>query len=209
MGRQEPATNPPLLDNKYTSARKRARRMYHRVMSGLQKGRCQSRLRLLTLTTATLDRNETFQRDFRCLSMRLKRRGLFLDYIRCAEYTESGLRHEHILFRGSYIEQQFLSKLWENIHGAKVVDIRFAHSKERLANYLANYLAKDSAGRLAYSWGWLWRGFAGSWALIKRIAYRDNIDFSVVLTFWHYCCNLVWKPDDYLRYCEGGISHGT
>jgi len=137
--------------------------------------------------------------------MRLKRRGLFLDYIRCAEYTKSGLRHEHILFRGSYIEQQFLSKLWEGIHGSKIVDIRIARNRKRLANYLASYLAKERAGRIAYSWSWLWRGFAKSWTLIKRIAYRDNIDFEQVLTFWNYCCRMVWRPDEYLKFCEGGF----
>lgn len=170
--------------------------MYHRVMSGLEKG---GQLRLLTLTTAHQSDNDNFQKDFRKLRMRLLRRGLFLDYIRCRELTKSGLRHEHILFRGSYINQVYLSHLWESVHGAPVVWIQHVQGKGRLASYLAKYAGKAIASRTAYSWGWVWPGFAHSWALVKRVGQKYGYPFTEVLTYWRWCVRLSYQPDQRMR----------
>ncbi len=167
--------------------------MYHRVMSGLEKG---GQLRLLTLTTASQADNELFQKHLRMLRMRLLRRHLLFDYIRCREMTKSGLRHEHILFRGSYIEQKFLSHLWEGIHGAPVIWITSVRGKSRLASYLAKYATKGIEARTAYSWGWVWRGFAHSWALVKQVGWKYGYPFIEVLTYWRWCVRLGYKPDD-------------
>ncbi|MBA7580384.1 hypothetical protein ES708_22275 [subsurface metagenome] len=170
--------------------------MYHRVMSGLEKP---GELRLITLTTARRSDNELFQKHFRMLRMRLFRRHLLLDYIRCREMTRSGLRHEHILFRGSYIHQAFLSHLWGEIHGAPVVDIRMTYGKGRLASYLAKYASKGVEARTAYSWGWVWRGFAKSWALVKRIGWQYGYSLQQVLTYWRWCVKFKYKPDEWLE----------
>ncbi|MBA7551839.1 hypothetical protein ES705_44389 [subsurface metagenome] len=130
--------------------------------------------------------------------MRLLRRRLLLDYIRCPEYTESGLRHEHILFRGSYIEQTYLSYLWNKIHGAPIVDIRRVGSNRRLAGYLANYMAKAPSGRYAYSWGWVWKGFAGTWAKVKKLGWETGTPFEEVLTFWNWCIKMNKRPEELL-----------
>jgi hypothetical protein len=167
--------------------------MFHRVMSGMEKP---GRLRLLTLTTAKVEDNELFQKHFRMLRMRLLRRHLLLDYIRCRELTKSGLRHEHILFRGSYIEQAFLGHLWLQIHGAPVVDIRGVKGKGRLACYLAKYASKGVEARTAYSWGWVWRGFAKSWYLVKKVLQQWGYPFPQVLTYWRWCVKLNYKPDE-------------
>ncbi|MBA7712819.1 hypothetical protein ES703_121809 [subsurface metagenome] len=167
--------------------------MYHRVMSGLEKG---GQLRLLTLTSASPADNDNFQKDFRKLRMRLLRRGLLLDYIRCREMTKSGRRHEHILFRGSYIEQVYLSHLWKEIHGAPVVWIQSVRGKGRLASYLAKYASKGNEARTAYSWGWVWRGFARSWFLVKRVGWKWGYTFLEVLTYWRSCVRLNYKPDE-------------
>ena len=196
-GTVEPAPSSS-LDKAFTTARSRGRRMYHRVMSGLEKG---GRLRLLTLTTAHQSDNQDFQRHFRMLRMRLLRRGLLLDYIRCRELTKSGLRHEHILFRGSYIEQAYLGHLWEEIHGAPIVDIKAVYGKRRLASYLAKYAAKGIEARTAYSWGWVWRGFARSWVLVKKVGWEWGYTFDEVLTFWRRCVRLGYKPDEVMLAC--------
>ncbi|MBA7703661.1 hypothetical protein ES703_112453 [subsurface metagenome] len=193
LGQAEPEHPSPLLDKEFTTARQKGRRMYHRVMSGLEKG---GQLRLLTLTTASQADNELFQRHFRMLHMRLLRRGLLFDYIRCRELTKSGLRHEHILFRGSYIDQAYLSHLWQGIHGAPVVWIQNIRGKGRLASYLAKYATKGIEARTAYSWGWVWRGFAHSWALVKRVGWKYGYPFAEVLTYWRWCVRLGYKPDD-------------
>jgi len=201
-GRQEPEPSLSSLVKENTSARKRSRRMFHRVMSGLQK---QGVIRLLTLTTAQESDNKDFQKHFRMLRMRLLRRKLLLDYIRCPEFTKNGLRHEHILFRGSYIEQAFLSHLWVEIHGAPVVDIRATRtshtsfaSRRRLAGYLSSYMAKAPSGRYAYSWGWVWKGFAGTWAKVKKLGWETGAPFEEVLTFWNWCIILGKRPEELL-----------
>ncbi|MBA7551760.1 hypothetical protein ES705_44308 [subsurface metagenome] len=195
-GKAEPVPTSSLLDKEFTTARQRGRRMYHRVMSGLEKG---GQLRLLTLTTAHQSDNDSFQKDFRKLRMRLLRRGLFLDYIRCRELTKSGLRHEHILFRGSYIDQIYLSHLWGSLHGAPVVWIQHVQGKGRLASYLAKYATKAVEARTAYSWGWVWHGFAHSWALVKQVGWKFGYTFSQVLTYWRWCVRLSYKPDQRMR----------
>ena len=197
-GKVEPEHSVSLLDKEFTTARQRARRAYHRVMSGLEKG---GQLRLLTLTTAKLEDNELFQKHFRMLRMRLLRRHLLLDYIRCREMTKSGLRHEHILFRGSYIEQVYLSHLWASIHGAKVVWIQSVKGKGRLASYLAKYASKGNEARTSYSWGWVWRGFAKSWSLVKQVGWRWGYTFTEVLTYWRRCIRLNYKPDERMLEC--------
>ena len=169
--------------------------MFHRVMSGLQK---QGAVRMLTLTTARQSDNKDFQKHFRMLRMRLLRRNLLVDYIRCPEMTASGLRHEHILFRGSYIEQAFLSFLWLRIHGAPIVDIRAVGGGRRLAGYMAGYMAKNPAGRYAYSWGWVWKGFAGTWKRLCRFQRESSGTFSEMLTFWNDCIRLGERPEEIL-----------
>ncbi len=195
--RQEPAPGPSSLDIEHASARKakiRYRRMYHRVMSGLER---QENVRLLTLTSAPGCGD--FQKHFRMLIMRLKRRGLVENYIRCPERTETNLRHDHILFRGSYIEQVYLSNLWAQIHHSPVVDIRRVGGRHQIACYLASYLAKSPAGRYSYSWGWVWKGFARSWGILKRASRDLGWNYGQLLTNWRWCVRMNVKPEDKLR----------
>ncbi len=130
--------------------------------------------------------------------MRLLRRKMLIDYIRCPEFTKTGLRHEHILFRGNYIEQYYLSRLWEKIHGAPVVDIRKTWRRRGVAGYMAGYMAKAPSGRYAYSWGWVWRGFAKSWSRLKRFTYEGGYDFGEMLIFWRWCIKMGKKPEEVL-----------
>ncbi|MBA7709053.1 hypothetical protein ES703_117960 [subsurface metagenome] len=192
-GRQEPEHSPSSLDIETTSARRRYKRMYHRVMSGLERD---GSVRLLTLTTAREAQSRPFQRDFRKLIMRLQRRNLVASYIRVPELTQTGLRHDHIVFRGSYIEQQYLSHLWAEIHESPVVDIRRCYGKRSIACYLANYLAKSPAGRYSYSWGWVWKGFAQSWKRLKSFSKEMGWSYHRLLTFWRICVKVNLRVEE-------------
>lgn len=177
-------------------ASRRFKRMYHRVMSGLERD---GNVRLLTLTSG-FQSPADFQGSFRKLRMRLLRRKLLVDYIRCPELTTGGLRHEHILFRGHYIDQVYLSVLWYSIHKAEVVDIRKAWGRRGLACYLADYLAKAPAGRYSYSWGWVWRGYAKSWKILKKVAIFKGWDKQKLLTKWRIHVRLNVKPEEYYQW---------
>jgi len=105
------------------------------------------------------------------------------------------LRHEHVLFRGSYIEQQFLSFLWQEIHSAPIVDIRGVHDKRRIAGYLASYVAKSPSGRYSYSWGWVWRGLAHTWLVYKQMCWHIGLlPYGDYLTHWRKLVRLRERP---------------
>lgn len=194
----------------------RSRRCFHRVMSGLERG---GSVRFLTLTSAAPCSEAVVHRHFRALMARLERRGLVTGYIQCPERTRSGLVHKHVLFRGSYVEQRLLSEWWRDIHGAPIVDIRRVRGlggdspwgRRKVASYMAKYMAKGGSPvsaegpsvpseallvrrhRAHYSWsaGWVWRGFCGHWARLKRLWSRLNegsvsgSPFATVVAVWN------------------------
>ena len=169
----------------------KSRRCYHRVMSGLERG---GQIRFLTLTSSD-DSPSTCQNSFRALYMRLKRRNLLQGYIKVPENTKSGRQHLHILFRGSYIEQALISKWWDDIHHAQVVDIRAVkkgENRRKIASDMASYMAKSSLYRYSWNWGWVWRGFCRDWAELKRRVRAlekagSPTPFKEILRFWQRC----------------------
>lgn len=66
-----------------------------------------------------------------------------IEYLRALEYCRDGYPHYHLLARTKYIEQKTLSRLWEQLTNARVVDIRKAHG--RSTSYVAKYLSKATA----------------------------------------------------------------
>ena len=168
----------------------KSRRCYHRVISGLERG---GSFRFLTLTSSNLS-PDTCQRSWRCLYMRLKRRGLVRAYIKVPELSKNGKQHLHVILEGEYIAQAAISEMWQEIHHAKVVDIRRAYAgqnKNGLASYMAKYMAKDNYFRYSWSWSWVWKGFVKDWkALIKVWRYHGAIGppipFATFLILWRH-----------------------
>lgn len=71
--------------------------------------------------------------------------------------TDEGNDVLHIIFRGKYIPQEWLSKQSAEIHRSPIVDIRPLYETKKgltgIAFYLiGNYLAKQSFERM--SWGY-------------------------------------------------------
>ena len=62
-------------------------------------------------------------------------------YIRVVEFTQKGMPHYHIL-TDRYIEQQWISRTWNQLGGARVVWIVRARIG-KVAHYLAKYLTKE------------------------------------------------------------------
>jgi len=183
---------------------RRKGRAYQRIRSGLNgRGR---EYRFLTLTTMAGVRAtpEEFQQDWRKLKERMRRLHMLPEYIRVVEHTKSGLPHAHIIMAGGrYLPQWWISKLWEQIHGAVVVDIRMVSKKigdepwqglNQLAGYMAKYMAKAQVARLAYSPGWLWPGLARTWVDWLRICRFLNVDFTRALAIWNRCCENLVPP---------------
>jgi hypothetical protein len=199
----------PYLDSVPTSARNNARRKarcFHRVISGFERG---GQLRLLTLTSSPASPTD-IQASLRKLIMRLRRRGLLKDYLRVIEVTESGLNHVHMIFRGSYIEQREVSRLWNSIHAAPVVDIRSVKgafgSKRKVASYLAKYMVKGFHRRYSWSRSWVYPGFVAVWLSALRL-FRNYTSqqipsrkFSQFLDLWHHHLRTLSPPDQFLGF---------
>jgi hypothetical protein len=134
--------------------------------------------------------------------MRLTRRGMIKGYIRVNEHSKNGKQHCHILFRGSFIDQAWLSAQWQEIHHAKIVDIRRAvagKSKYKIAAYLAKYMSKENAGRYSWSWGWVWKGFVKDWNTLKRYWWKmrevgEIRSFEWLLNQWRLCLQYNLRP---------------
>ena len=168
------------------------------MISGIERG---GTLRFLTLTSSK-DSPDTIQPSFKRLYMRLKRRGLIEGYIKVPEPSKNGKQHLHILFRGSYIDQAYLSQLWQEIHHAKIIDIRKVRTgsdKRKLASDMASYMSKENLYRYSFSWGWVWRGFVRDWTVLKKWWHTYNAlfkprSFQWLLNQWRLCLEYNLRP---------------
>ena len=177
----------------------KSKRCYHRVISGIERG---GTLRFLTLTSSK-DSPDLAQHSFRVLYKRLRRRGLIKGYIKVPEPSKNGKQHLHVLFRGKYIEQVLISQWWQEIHKAKVVDIRkvsYRRSKQNLANEMAKYMAKSTLYRYSWNWDWVWRGFCNDWQKLKRL-FRyvegeiNSGNVGTLIKLWRFWLKGLWQPD--------------
>lgn len=68
-----------------------------------------------------------------------------LDYAWIMESTGQGEPHLHIMLRCKYIPQAWLSKEWEKLTGAYIVDIRRITEQRGAARYVSKYTSKAPA----------------------------------------------------------------
>ena len=149
---------------------RKQKRAYHRALSGLEVAySLNEHVRFVTLTSS-LDSPEDVHASFSKLVKRIRRSFGCFEYFAVREQTSSGLVHIHLLYRGSYIPQSWLSGAWAEIHRAPVVWIREVDlkrdSKKKIAGYLVKYLGKDPLGRFWSSWNWVFRGFVKFWRMV-------------------------------------------
>ncbi len=150
----------------------KARRWYQRLLSGATYHQANRRiLRVITLTTSPAsraDRDLDLNDSFQVLRKRILRKwGSRFDYWKLRTSEGNGVLH--IIYAGSYIPVTWLKQNWTEIHRSPIVFIQKLRGKrKRMINYLmGHYLpAHDHGGiytRMSWSWGWVFRGFAGAW----------------------------------------------
>jgi hypothetical protein len=145
------------------------KRAYQRLLSGLTRAKTLGKkVRFMTLTSSPNSSFSELNEHFQVLRKRIKRKfGVKIDYIKFK--TNEGYGVLHVIFVGSFIPQQWLSRNWEEIHGAKIVDVREVRGEKRLARYLiSNYLVTQTFVRMSWSWGWVFRGFVSMWKWFVR-----------------------------------------
>ena len=120
--------------------RKKARATIARVKAGMGLGSC----RFLTLTSPAGESGEDsylrFPARWKRFHMRLERRFGRIEYVAVVEPQKRGAAHVHVVYRGPFIPQAWLSRAAAASGFGRIADIRRSHPK--LMSYLAKYLAK-------------------------------------------------------------------
>ena len=146
------------------------KRGFQRVLSGFTRAKALGKtVRFMTLTSSPASKYRQINPHFQVLRKRIERNFGKIDYIKFR--TNEGHGVLHVLYVGPFIPQRWLSRNWDEIHGAKIVDIRKIRGEKRIACYLiSNYLVNQTFVRM--SWGWVFRGFVGWWKkFIKKYGY--------------------------------------
>ena len=173
------ASPPPSLvygSHNCTPWNRRQKRFFHRAMSGLEIG---GHVRVLHLTSSP-ESPLDIHRSFRAFVMRVRRRYGRFEYIGLKAMTKSGLLHLHLLYKGAFMPQVWISRTWKELHKAPIVHIESLRgAKKRLGGYLVKHLTGEDGrlNRFWWSWGWVYPGFVKDWNLIcqrrgpSRLAY--------------------------------------
>lgn len=106
--------------------------------------------RLVTLTSnprvgvSPADRAARLARAWRLVNKRYQRlnKGKRLEYLAVFEATKRGEPHLHILVRGPYIAQRWLSQIMAELEQAPICDVRAIHNARHAAAYVAKYIGK-------------------------------------------------------------------
>jgi hypothetical protein len=65
-----------------------------------------------------------------------------IEYLVVMETTKAGEPHLHILIRGPYLQQKWLSKRMAELARAPIVDVRYVRSAKKAAEYVSKYVGK-------------------------------------------------------------------
>jgi hypothetical protein len=72
-----------------------------------------------------------------------------------------------------FVPHNWLSRTWEKIHGAKIVEIhelKGKRSERDIAYYvIGNYVSKQPIKRISYSQKWVCRGFSTKWKTFLEV----------------------------------------
>lgn len=152
-----------------TPARRKQKRAYHRLFSGLQKAFDTGMVvRFLTLTSSKEVKDADLHGHFKVLMTRIRRKYGVTEYALIRTGEGNGVLH--ILYVGGFISQKWLSYQWNEIHQSPVVDIRIVRNEtRRLTSYLvSHYLSRQKDFRLSYSRFWLFPGASRVWKELKK-----------------------------------------
>ena len=79
-----------------------------------------------------------------------------------------------------FVPHSWLSKTWEKIHGAKVVEIHELKGKKSvrdIAYYVVgNYVSKQPIERTSYSQKWVCKGFSIKWKTFLEVYGKSAVE---------------------------------
>jgi len=172
---------------------RKQRRAFHRCISGLlrAKGRLE-RIRFMTLTSSPESNSSKLNYHFNLLVKRIEYTfGFKMQYWKVK--TNEGYGVLYIIFRviddklprkqkkgvliskrrRGFVPHSWLSKTWEKIHGAKVVEsyeLKGKKSEKDIAYYVVgNHVSKQPTERMSYSQKWVCVGFSKKWKTFLEV----------------------------------------
>lgn len=162
---------------------RRFARACHRVMSGVT-GRDIKRFYKVVLTTRGGDNGTwpTMCKHLKLLIMKLRYRGIVLEYCFAPHVTKSGLLHlDGIVFiRRGELSLFELQVMWGELHGATQVNFKRVVRSDRVKQYMVGHMLKDYdkvmelgfKGRMLISRGWMPVG----WLRVDKVLCRSALD---------------------------------
>jgi len=104
--------------------------------------------RLLTLTidpSLYVSPRHAWEETRRCVPLLIRNlRTLYgsVEYLRVTEVTKAGWPHYHLLVRSGYLPHPVVRKIWNELTGARIVDLRPVTKCFKAYEYLVKYLSK-------------------------------------------------------------------
>lgn len=120
-----------------------------------------------------------------------------VEFMAIFERTQQGEPHLHIVQRGAFMSQRWLSRQLEELIGAKIVDIRMVRNPKHVAWYVAKYIGKEP-----YQFGTLKRYWRSKLYLPMSKAKMRKIR-NAGARFYIMDCH--WKG--YLKQCTRQFGH--
>jgi len=140
----------------------------------------------MTLTSSPESKGQKLNADFRTLKMRIFRKFHFkMKYWKIRTNEGNGVLH--IVFRGKYIPQQWLSEQWADIHKSPIVDIGSLRETRKgltgIVFYLiGNYLSKQSFERMSWGYSWVFPAFVNCWKhLFEKYGFKRGFELWNIL----------------------------
>lgn len=105
--------------------------------------------RFITLTVDTKrfpDRGQALKQLYRAykhLVQAIRRRNKNWEYFSVIEFTQNDWPHLHILQRGSYVEEGWVSKKWDEYGMGIIVEIQAVWGQGAVKHYLTKYMSKE------------------------------------------------------------------
>lgn len=162
--REVPARSSLLVNNGQSSIAewgKKHRRQYQRLMTLLYRWESMGlSIVRLDLTTAVGGDPKVMTKHYEALRRRIERKiGKRVHYWWVQTQEGNGVLHTLMAAEGSlYIEQEWLSEQWEEIHGANIVYIKRykkgVYSRKKVSKYLVSQYLAGQLGNVRMGWSW-------------------------------------------------------
>lgn len=193
--REVPQGSSSLVNNGQSSITpwgKKHKRQYQRLMTLLYRWESMGlSIVRLDLTTAVEGNPKLMTKHYEALRRRIEKKiGKRVHYWWVQTQEGNGVLHTLMAAEGSlYVEQEWLSKEWEKIHGAEIVYIKRYkkgyYSRKRVSKYLVCQYLAGQFGNIRMGWSWK-RTFnvpiSKAWKLFCKL-FR-NQKFYVLLAKW-------------------------